>query len=140
MDCVFCGIVNGELPAYRLYEDDKVIVILDKYPLTRGHSLVIPKKHFENILEVDDRTLAHLFKVARIVAIASREALGAEGVNIITNIGRAAGQVIFHAHIHVVPRYKDDGLRITASRKKFSEEEKSEIAVLIGEKIREHLK
>ncbi len=74
------------------------------------------------------------------VAIASKEALGAEGVNIITNIGRAAGQVIFHAHIHVVPRYKDDGLRITAKRKNIGDKEKSEIAVLINEKIKEYFK
>ena len=133
--CVFCRIVRGEEKAFKIFEDDLVLVILDKYPLTLGHSLVITKKHYDNFLQLDPDTASHIANVARAVAEAAMKALHATGVNILTNIGRDAGQVIFHAHIHIIPRYKDDKLRFVSKRLGISEEEKKEIA----EKIRSQL-
>ena len=133
--CVFCNIVKGAEKAFKIFEDDVVLVILDKYPLTRGHSLVITKKHYDNFLMLDRETASHVVEVARAVAKSSLETLNAVGVNILTNIGRGAGQIIFHAHVHVIPRYENDNLRFVNKRLSISDGEKSEIA----EKIRTNL-
>ena len=126
--CVFCRIVEGEEKAFKIFEDDVVLVILDKYPLTLGHSLVITKKHFDNFLQLDRETAFHVVEVARAVAKASLEALNPVGVNILTNIGRGAGQIIFHAHVHIIPRYESDNLRFINKRLFVPDGEKSAIA------------
>ena len=135
MKCVFCQIVAGKSPAHVIYSDDYVIAILDKYPVAVGHTLVMPKKHFENLLEVDDETLSRLIIVTKRIARAIKEVVKADGINIITNIGYAAGQVIRHAHIHIIPRFNDDSHRFMFTRIDMSEKEKEKIA----EKIRELL-
>jgi len=135
MECVFCEIVKNHRPEDVIYEDDDIIVIPDKYPVTKGHMLVIPKKHYRNLLEVDDHVLSKLIIITKKVAIAAMKALDAKGVNILSNIERVAGQVIMHTHIHVIPRYYDDDFGFHWSRVSLTEEEK----VLIVKKIREKL-
>lgn len=106
MDCIFCKIAKGEAPAWKVYEDDDVIVILDKYPASYGHLLVVPKAHYESVIDTPDELVAKTFLVATRYARIWKK-LGAKGVNIVTNAGREAGQIIFHYHVHVIPRWGD---------------------------------
>jgi len=110
--CVFCSIVKGKIPSKKVYEDEKVIAILDLSQATKGHTLIIPKQHFENIYDVDEETLSHIIKVAKKVACLLTEKLHADGCNILNNNKEAAGQTVNHLHFHVIPRYKDDDLKI----------------------------
>jgi histidine triad (HIT) family protein len=106
---VFEKIVSGEVPHRKLYEDDLVFAFLDAFPNHPGHSLVIPKAPHRDIFELPDTTAARMLQVARDVAAAVREVAGATGINIVMNNGASAGQVVFHAHIHVIPRREGDG-------------------------------
>ncbi|NPA85758.1 MAG: HIT family protein [Crenarchaeota archaeon] len=126
-ECVFCRIVRGELPSWKVYEDEEVMAFLDINPATPGHTLVIPKKHYRNILDAPDEVVAKVFKVAKKISEAVVNGLGAKGVNVITNAEEVAGQVVFHFHVHVVPRYSPDELRFEYTPKKYSEEEAEEI-------------
>jgi len=103
--CVFCKIVRGEVPARVVYESEGVLAFLDIRPINEGHTLVIPKRHYVHIWELPDNEVARLFVAARRIAEALREALGASGVRIVQLNGRAAGQEVFHLHIHVIPYY-----------------------------------
>lgn len=111
-DCIFCKLANGEIPTNALYEDDIVKVIFDLGAATRGHVLVIPKEHFDNVFSMDERTAAHVFVVASRVAKALYAELGCDGMNILQNNGEIAGQTVFHFHMHIIPRYKDDAVNI----------------------------
>ncbi|MCI4447357.1 MAG: HIT family protein, partial [Pyrobaculum sp.] len=104
MDCIFCRIVRGEAPAWKVYEDDEFVVILDKYPASYGHLLVVSKEHYVNILDAPLEKAVKGFEIATRLAKAWRE-LGAPAVNVVTNAGREAGQMVFHMHIHVIPRW-----------------------------------
>ncbi|RFA94907.1 HIT family protein [Pyrobaculum aerophilum] len=106
MDCIFCKIIRGEAPAWKVYEDEEFVVILDKYPASYGHVLVVSKKHFTNIVDAPVELAARGFEIAIRLAKAWAK-LGAPGVNIVTNAGRSAGQAVFHLHIHVIPRWGD---------------------------------
>lgn len=108
-DCVFCKIVSGELPSHKVYENSDVLVFLDINPVNKGHSLVIPKKHYDNIYETPEDTLANMITVAKIVSRGLKAGLKAEGVNVTMNNDSMAGQIIFHSHIHVIPRFQGDG-------------------------------
>ena len=110
--CLFCQIVNNEIPAYRLYEDDDVLVILDIGQATKGHSLIIPKQHYSNLLEVPADLRHKLIDTAVNISSLLQEKLAAGGCNILTNINEVAGQTIMHAHLHILPRYPDDDLSI----------------------------
>mgnify|MGYP001550706833 CR=1 FL=1 len=110
-DCLFCRIVAGEIPADKIYEDPTVLAFMDIRPVARGHALVIPKTHSEDLLSTDDRVLGDFLPKVKKIADAVMRAVGAEGVNITTNHGRAAGQVVFHLHFHIIPRFTADGLR-----------------------------
>ena len=110
--CVFCKIINKEIPASVVYEDDTVLAILDLSQATKGHTLVMPKKHFETFLDLDKNTVSHVFSVAQNLAIKLKNKLGASGVNILNNSYPAAGQSVMHMHVHVLPRYNDDDLKI----------------------------
>ena len=112
MNCIFCKIINKEIPSKIVYEDDLVIAILDLSQATYGHTLVMPKKHYANIYEIDDDTLAHLIKVVKELAIKLKNKLHADGINILNNNDEAAGQTVMHYHIHILPRYKNDDLNI----------------------------
>jgi histidine triad (HIT) family protein len=111
-DCLFCKIAAGEVPAKVVDSDERTISFMDINPATRGHALVIPRRHSRDIHEVDPEDLAACMEAARRLAARARDRLGADGVNILNSCGRAAWQTIFHFHVHVIPRYQDDPLRL----------------------------
>ena len=121
--CVFCEIVKGNIPSYKVYEDDMCIAILDISQATIGHTLVIPKKHFKNIFELDEETAMHLFKVVTNLSKKISKALNVDNMNILNNNGTLAGQSVDHFHIHIIPRYEKDNLEIKFSSNKLSPEE-----------------
>ena len=104
-NCIFCKIANGEIPSTTLYEDEDFRVILDLGPATRGHALLLPKNHFANLFELDDETAQKAILVAKKMAGKMKDALGADGFNLVQNNGEAAGQTVFHFHMHLIPRY-----------------------------------
>ena len=108
-NCLFCKIVSGEIPGHKVYENDHVLAFLDIAPANHGHTLVIPKNHSENFVSTDEETINHVYKVAQRIAKSQRESLNADGINVTTNNGAAAGQSVFHWHVHVIPRYENDG-------------------------------
>jgi histidine triad (HIT) family protein len=110
-NCIFCKIISKELPADIFYEDEHTVAFLDLHPNTKGHSLVVPKEHFPNIYETPSETLTHIMETAKKVSAHLKNKLGAEGVNVAQNNDSAAGQVIFHIHFHIIPRYPNDGLK-----------------------------
>lgn len=110
--CIFCKIANGTIPCYKVYEDNEIIAFLDVNPASKGHTLVLPKEHFTAITTCPKNILDHAFEVAQLIAQAQISQLGATGCNVITNCGRSAGQTVPHFHIHVIPRYDDDGLKL----------------------------
>ncbi len=112
MSCIFCKIINKEIPSKIVYEDELVLAILDLSQATYGHTLVMPKKHYENIYEIDDKTLAHLINVVKMLAIKIKNKLNASGINILNNNETAAGQSVMHLHFHIIPRYDNDDLLI----------------------------
>ena len=106
-NCIFCKIANGEIPSTTLYEDEDFRVILDLGPATRGHALLLPKNHFANLFELDDETAQKAILVAKKMAGKMKAALGADGFNLVQNNGEAAGQTVFHFHMHLIPRYEN---------------------------------
>ena len=111
-DCIFCKIVAGELPAAVVASDERALAFLDINPATRGHTLVIPRAHAGDIHEIDSEDLAAAIALAQRIAGRVRERLGADGVNLLHSSGSAAWQTVFHFHIHVIPRYLGDPLRL----------------------------
>lgn len=101
--CTFCKIVRREAPASVVYEDEKVVAFMSIQPINSGHTLVVPKKHYENIYEIPEEDVAHLYKIVKKVTTAVNRAVDAEGIRILQNNGEAAAQVIFHFHVHVIP-------------------------------------
>ena len=108
-DCIFCKIVNGDIPSKTLYEDEEFKVILDVGPATRGHALILPKNHYANLYELPDETAVKVMLLAKKMAVLMTEKLGCDGFNLVQNNGKAAGQTVFHFHLHLIPRYKEDG-------------------------------
>ena len=109
--CVFCKIINNEFSSYKVFEDDLCIAILDLSQATIGHTLVIPKKHLENIFDIDDETISHLHMVAAKIAKHYKKVISnLKGINILNNNGEKAGQTVMHYHLHIIPRYDDDDL------------------------------
>jgi len=131
--CVFCRIVRGEVPASVVYEDEGVLAFLDIRPANEGHTLVIPKRHYAHIWELPDDEVARIFIAAKKIAEALREALGAAGIRIVQLNGRAAGQEIFHLHIHVIPYYAE-GKR-PLGRKAATRTELDRLAERIGKRL-----
>ena len=111
-ECIFCKIANGEIPSNTIYEDDKFRVILDLGPATKGHALVLPKAHYQDLFEIPEETVAEAAKVAKKVAANIKEKLGCDGLNLVQNNGPVAGQTVMHFHLHIIPRYKDDNQNI----------------------------
>jgi len=108
--CIFCEIADGSVPVSSVYEDNCVMAFLDNRPASDGHTLVIPKKHFETIYDIPDEEIAHLFKVVKRVAVAVRETLNPDGLSVIQRNGKVAGQHIPHLHVHVIPRHSGQRL------------------------------
>lgn len=127
-DCIFCKITKGEIPSYKVYEDDKVFAFLDINPLSEGHTLVLPKEHYVNVLDVPEDIYAHMSKVVKRIAGKIQEKYKPEGILINQNNGRRAGQEIGHIHVHIKPIYEDTKVfRETNHRKKFEEEKMKRI-------------
>ncbi|MBR1758322.1 MAG: HIT family protein [Lachnospiraceae bacterium] len=112
-DCIFCKIAAGEIPSTTLYEDADVRVIFDIAPASLGHAVILPKTHAANVFELPDETLQKAALVAKKVGAAMVEAFHSDGLNVLQNNGEAAGQTVFHYHVHLIPRYHDDGVGIT---------------------------
>lgn len=108
-NCIFCKIINGEIPSHVLYEDEQFKVILDVNPATKGHALILPKEHYANLYELPEETAADAMKLAQRMMRKMTEKLDCDGFNIVQNNGEAAGQTVFHFHMHLIPRYKNDG-------------------------------
>ena len=111
-DCVFCKIVNGDIPSNTIYENSEFKVIMDISPATKGHVLVLPKEHFKDIYDIDAETAGKLFQLAAVVARALKEVLHCDGLNIIQNNGEIAGQTVFHFDMHLIPRYEGDDVTV----------------------------
>lgn len=112
-DCIFCKIANGEIPAKTIYEDEKFRVILDLGPATKGHALILPKEHAANLFELPEETAADAMKLAKKLGAQMKEKLQADGLNIVQNNGEVAGQTVMHYHLHIIPRYENDGQHIS---------------------------
>ena len=109
-DCIFCKLANGVFPTNKIYEDDDFTVILDISPANLGHSLIIPKQHYDNLFELEDELAAKVMPLAKRIAAVIKEELGADGINTVQNNGIAAGQTVYHFHTHIIPRYDNDGV------------------------------
>ncbi|MBI4457382.1 HIT family protein [Candidatus Uhrbacteria bacterium] len=129
-ECIFCKIIRGEIPSHKIYEDERIFAFLDIAPVSLGHTLVVPKAHAENVLQTPDEHLSPLFPAVKKIAAAALAATGAGGFNIGVNCGKAAGQVVFHTHIHVIPRFENDGLKLWPKRPVTPEE-----MIAVAEKI-----
>jgi histidine triad (HIT) family protein len=108
-ECLFCDIVAGNVPSQKVYENEHVFAFLDIHPINRGHTLVVPKVHAENIHEMSVQDFCALMETVRELSPRIKNAVGADAVNIGINNGKAAGQIIFHAHVHIIPRFEGDG-------------------------------
>ena len=126
-NCIFCKIANGEIPAATLYEDEDFRVILDLGPASKGHALILPKAHAANLFELPDDLAAKALLVAKKVGAKLMEVLGCDGLNLVQNNGEAAGQTVFHFHMHLIPRMNDDKVGISWNPGKLTDEDKAEI-------------
>lgn len=111
-DCVFCRIISGEIPSATIYENSKFKVIMDIAPANKGHVLILPKEHYDNIYDIDTATAGELFELAAMTARALKSVLDCDGMNILQNNGTVAGQTVFHFHMHIIPRYEGDTVNI----------------------------
>ena len=132
-NCIFCKIANGEIPAATLYEDENFRVILDLGPASKGHALILPKSHAANIYELSDEMAAKAMILAKKMATAMTAALKCDGFNIVQNNGECAGQTVFHFHMHLIPRYENDGQHILWNPGESTPEELEEVRRTITE-------
>lgn len=126
-NCIFCKIANGEIPSATLYEDADFRVILDLGPASKGHALILPKAHAANIYEISDELVGKAMILAKKMAGKMTEALQCDGFNIVQNNGETAGQTVFHFHMHLIPRYKGDGVGLTWTPGTLSDGDREEI-------------
>ncbi len=111
-NCIFCKLANGEIPTNSIFENELFNVILDNGPATKGHCLILPKEHYANLFEIPEDTAAEAMKLAKKLAVKLKDKLSADGVNLVQNNGAAAGQTVNHFHLHIIPRYENDGQHI----------------------------
>lgn len=128
-ECIFCKIIEGEIPSNTIYEDEEFKVILDLAPAAKGHALILPKEHYADIYEIDEEVAGRVMKLAKKLAIHMTKVLGCDGFNILQNNREVAGQTVFHFHVHLIPRYKDakNSDILVWSHETFSAEEMAEI-------------
>ena len=134
-NCIFCKIANGIIPSATVYEDDDFRAILDIAPAHKGHTIILPKKHADNLFELDEETASKLLPIAKKVASAVKEVTKCDGVNILQNNGTAAGQSVFHLHVHVVPRFEGDGILPVWDHDSYADGEAAELAAEITAKM-----
>lgn len=132
-DCIFCKLANGEIPTATLYENEDFRVILDAGPATKGHCLILPKAHYADIYDIPDEVLEKAAVLARKMSVRLTKALACDGLNVIQNNKPAAGQTVFHFHIHLIPRYVDDKQHILWKPGELSEEAKEEILKAVAD-------
>lgn len=126
-NCIFCKIANGEIPSATLYEDEEFRVIMDLGPAAKGHSLILPKKHAANLFELPEDVATKAILVAQKVGSRLKEGLNADGLNVVQNNGEAAGQTVFHFHMHLIPRYAGDSVGISWKPGTLTEEDKAAV-------------
>ena len=130
-DCIFCAIAARTAPARIVFEDERTLAFMDIAPLTPGHTLVIPKQHAENIFEIDPDELAAVTRTTHLVCAAAKRAFEPDGLNLFQTNGAVAMQTVFHLHVHVLPRYRDDGFRVTFDRRMGGDDELDETAATL---------
>lgn len=138
-ECIFCKIIDGSIPSAKIYEDEYVYAFMDIMPLTKGHTLIIPKNHKENLYDLSEEEASNLFKVVPKIASALKESFGPVGMNLLNNNGAPAGQSVFHFHLHFIPRYdQTDGFRPTwiTKEKTFTPEIIQNLAGELFEKLK----
>lgn len=126
-NCIFCKIAAGEIPSATIYEDEDFRVILDIEPASKGHALILPKEHYANLYELDDELASKALLLAKKMISKLTDILGCDGYNVLQNNGPVAGQTVFHFHMHLIPRYKEDDVRIGWKAGKLTEEVREEI-------------
>jgi histidine triad (HIT) family protein len=129
--CIFCAIARGDAPARVIHEDDRTLAFMDLFPLTRGHALVIPKVHSENLFDASIEDVTAVTRTAQTVAQAAMRAYGADGLNLLQTNGVAAMQTVFHLHVHVLPRYVGDGFKVSFDRRMGTDEELEDSATAL---------
>ena len=134
-NCIFCKIANGEIPSATVYEDEAFRAIMDIAPANKGHVILLPKKHSANLFEAEDETLREALLVVKRVSNAMMKALHCDGLNVVQNNGEAAGQTVFHLHLHMIPRFKEDTVKITWKQGSYAEGE----AAALSEEIKKNL-
>lgn len=134
-NCIFCKIANGEIPSFTLYEDDMFRVIFDLSPSTKGHALILPKEHFRNLFELGEDYAAKLMPTVKKVATAMKEVLGCDGFNLLQNNEEVAGQTIFHFHMHLIPRYNDDNIKLAMATGELDQNTAADIADSIRARV-----
>ena len=133
-NCIFCKIAAGEIPSVTLYEDEDFRVILDIEPASKGHALILPKAHYANLYELPDELAAKVLVLAKKMVTALSDILGCDGYNVVQNNGAVAGQTVFHFHMHLIPRYKNDTVTIGWKPGKLTDEVKEEIIKKLNER------
>lgn len=133
-NCIFCKIAAGDIPSATIYEDEDFRVILDIEPASKGHALILPKEHYANLYELPEELASKVLVVAKKVVTAMTEVLGCDGYNVLQNNGEAAGQTVFHFHMHLIPRYDKDNVNIKWKPGTLKEEWKEEILAKMNKK------
>ena len=132
-NCIFCKLANGDIPTATVYEDEYLRAIMDAAPANKGHIIILPKSHAADIYELNDEYVSRAFVLAKKLAVALKKLTGCDGVNILQNNGGAAGQTVFHFHVHVIPRFKDDDCTIVWKPTSYEDGEASEVAKKMAE-------
>jgi histidine triad (HIT) family protein len=138
-ECVFCQIIQKQLSANVVYEDEQVVVFLSNHPVNEGHTLVVPKRHYLNIYEISEDEAAYLFMIVKRVAHAVKDSVEAEGIRIVQNNGEAAGQVVFHLHVHVIPMKPQEGFSHGKAYRSASNSRSADELEIDANKIRQFL-
>ena len=126
-NCIFCKLANGDIPTATLYEDEDFRVILDANPASKGHALILPKEHYENLYELSDELAAKILVLAKKTIIKLTDVLECDGYNVVQNNGEIAGQTVFHFHMHLIPRYKGDHVGLGWNKTELTDEDKDDI-------------
>jgi histidine triad (HIT) family protein len=134
-NCIFCKIIAGEIPSATVYEDNDFKAIMDIFPAAKGHIIILPKKHSANLFELEDETAEKALLVARKLAKAMKEELNCDGINLLQNNGEAAGQTVFHFHIHLIPRFTGDTVKMTWTQGKYEDGEAAALAAAIAGRL-----
>lgn len=135
-NCIFCQIIAGQIPASKVYEDEHVLAFLDISQVTKGHTLIIPKKHVRNILDMESQTAQEVFAPVPQLARALKKTTGAAGINLLNNSEEAAGQTVFHAHVHLIPRFDEtDGLTVTFNMNEPDFDQLGQLAQAISQEV-----